>query len=316
MPPFRDYLDKHYTGTGNHWKGVAPLRIMEYFQTFFHTRKAVTPALRAVGGTPHAATFNTACGTAFSTAKGACKLATTELMFELAVTNFVTAIDIALGAAEAQGGLALLVPPVPVSAPGTRTGEFNPTTGGNFVRIGMWVVRAVQNNLVATEIGTSKTTVAHDYDVESLKTFISTTRSMVSDTLGTLRSRATTVLEILPDVDNYRHAEDTWFRDHLAALLDLLDDTANIVRLEILVTVTMCSRCRDHYMKYVRQLFGTVPIFIYTFRDDVMPNKTGPTQSTDARKQSVWEVLENADIKYRGTWTNLGTTADTFNYRY
>ena len=62
------------------------------------------------------------------------------------------------------------------------------------------------------------------------------------------------------------------FATIFTALLDLLDDTANIVRLEILVTVTMCSRCRDHYMKYVRQLFGTVPIFIYTFRDDVMPN--------------------------------------------
>ena len=317
MPPFRDYLDLTYRTPGNLWQGKFPDTLILIFRTFFHERKRRTAALRAVAGTPHAATFTTACGTALRDAKAAHDLATTVPMAELAITNMVIALDTALAAAEGQGQLALLIPPVPLSSPATRIGVFNPNTAADFVRFGIWVVRTANNALVATEVGSQEETVVWSNDSGiSKKNFTTATRGLVATALETLRGRATTTIEIEPSVNENRHAEDTWFSNHLGTLLGLLADTDTMVRLEILVTVTMCERCRNHYLKYIRQLFGDIPIFIYTFRDDVMPQKAGPTRSQLERAQSVWEVIENADIKYRGTWTNLGTTSDTFNYRY
>jgi hypothetical protein len=319
MPPFRDYLDRNHVKQDDHWNGKFVQTIADYFKNFFSERRRVTPALRAVAGTPHAATFNAACGLAVTAAKASHNLATTVLQVQMANTTLVTALDNALIAAEGQGALAMLVPPVPVSNPGGRTNLFNPNTSADFVRFGIWVIRSPRNVLTATEVGSQTEAITWDRDSGiSKKSFTNATIGMVTGALETFAGRVARDerLAIEPAVDDKRHAEDSWFSAHLGALLALLPDIDAIVRLEVLVTVSMCERCRDHYMKYVRKLFGDLPIFIYTFRDDVMPQKVGPTQSALARKQTVWEVIGNGVIRYRGVWAAGGTTHDAHVYTY
>jgi hypothetical protein len=305
-----------------YWKNHSAKKIAEHWGIFKEQRVAGSRQLRAIRGTIHATTLKNALDNAFRAAKTAYNnawalLAGQEAAAQAAITIFVAAIDAALEAAEGQGALLLLRPPVPASDPHAKKTEFNPSTSTDFVRFGMWRITEAGGTLTATAVGTACETVAHNPSSESKKSFVNTTKSMIATSIDTLKSGLTTTVSVVPQSDDKRHAEDTWFHTNAGALTALRGDAANIVRFEVLVTVTMCDRCRDNYMALVRRVFPDVPIFIYTFRDDVMPQKTGPTASADARSQSIWQVNDTGEIVYRGVWgDDNAATFDAFVYKY
>jgi len=87
----------------------------------------------------------------------------------------------------------------------------------------------------------------------------------VTGALATVRRQVAVrdAIDIEPDVDDKRHAEDSWFSA------------------------------------------------------DIMPQRMGPGASVAARAQTVWEVIADAEIKYRGVWAADGTTThDAYNFKY